>query len=51
MKGPSRIYSAHQPVVVLGGQQNEFALASPGDFDRASESSLDDLAGSVTQVG
>jgi hypothetical protein len=51
VKGPPRIGGAHQPVVVLGGQQHELALAAPGDLDRPSERSLDDLAGSVAQVG
>jgi hypothetical protein len=51
VKGSPRIGGAHQPVVVLGGQQHELALAAPRDLDRPSESSLDDLAGSVAQVG
>src|ERR1700730_13674305 len=51
VKGAPRIGGAHQPVVVLGGQQHELALAAPRDLDRSSERGLDDLAGSVAQVG
>jgi hypothetical protein len=40
-----------QPVILLGGQQHELALAAPGDLDRPSEASLDDLAGSIVGVG
>jgi hypothetical protein len=49
--GSPRIGGAHQPIVVLGRQQHELALAALGDFDRSSESSLNDLTGSVAQVG
>jgi hypothetical protein len=51
VKGSPGIGRAHQPVVVLGGQQHELALTAPSDLDRPTESSLNDLAGSVAEVG
>ena len=45
------IGSTHEPVVLLGGQQHELALAAPGNLDRPAISSLDDLARSVAKVG
>jgi hypothetical protein len=51
MKGSPCIGRAHQPVVLLGGQQHELALAAPSDLDRPSKRGLDNLAGSVAKVG
>jgi hypothetical protein len=51
MKGAPRIGGTHQPVILLSCQQHELALAAPRNLDWPSESSLDDLAGSVAQVG
>src|SRR5262249_47070144 len=51
VKGSPRIGGAHQAIVVLRGQKHELAFATLPDFDRSSESSLNNLTGSVTQVG
>jgi hypothetical protein len=51
VKGSPRIGGAHQPIVSLGSQQYELALAALRDLDRPSGRSIDDLAGSVAQVG
>ena len=40
VKGSPRIGGAHQPIVVLGRQQHELALATLRDFNRPLESSL-----------
>jgi hypothetical protein len=47
VKGAPRIRCSDQAVVVLGGQQDEFASAAGRDLDRPSERGLDDLAGSI----
>jgi hypothetical protein len=51
MKRPPPIGRTDQPVVLLSCQQNELALAASRDHDRPSERSLDDLTGSITQIG
>src|SRR6202043_3148073 len=51
MKGSPRIGRAHQPVILFGCQQHELALAAPRDLHRPSKSGLDDLAGTVAEVG
>jgi len=51
VKGSPRVGGANQPIVLVGRQQHEFALAPLRDFDRSSEGSLNDLTGSVAQVG
>jgi hypothetical protein len=43
--------SLHEPIIILGGQQHKLALAAPRDFDGTAERRLDDLAGSVAQIG
>jgi hypothetical protein len=51
VKGACRIGGFNQAIIILGGQQHKLALAAPRNFDRAPERGLDDLAGSVAQIG
>jgi hypothetical protein len=51
VKGSPRVGGPHKPVVFLGSQQHELALAVPSDVDRPSESRLNDITWSIAEVG
>jgi hypothetical protein len=51
VKSSPGIGRADQPIIFLGRQKHELALAAPRYLDRPSKRCLDDLAGSIAEVG